>query len=172
MAIFSAAAPKRALMFVVLAAAAAVAHAQDFKVGYVNTDRVLRESNVAKASQAKLEQEFSKREKDLQTLANQIKTASERFEREAPTLPESQRVSRQRQLVSQDQELQRKQREFQEDLNIRKNEELQQVLERANRVIQQIAETEKYDLIVQEVVYVHPRHNITEKVINGLNATR
>jgi outer membrane protein len=172
MAIFSAAAPKRALMFVVLAAAAVVAHAQDFKVGYVNTDRVLRESNVAKASQAKLEQEFSKREKDLQTLANQIKTASERFEREAPTLPESQRVSRQRQLVSQDQELQRKQREFQEDLNIRKNEELQQVLERANRVIQQIAETEKYDLIVQEVVYVHPRHNITEKVINGLNATR
>jgi outer membrane protein len=172
MAIFSAAAPKRALMFVVLAAAAVVAHAQDFKVGYVNTDRVLRESNVAKASQAKLEQEFSKREKDLQTLGNQIKTASERFEREAPTLPESQRVSRQRQLVSQDQELQRKQREFQEDLNIRKNEELQQVLERANRVIQQIAETEKYDLIVQEVVYVHPRHNITEKVINGLNAAR
>lgn len=172
MAFFSTSAPKRAIVFVALAAAAAVSFAQDFKVGYVNTDRVLRESNVAKASQAKLEQEFSKREKDLQTLGNQLKTASERFEREAPTLPESQRVTRQRQLISQDQELQRRQREFQEDLNIRKNEELQQVLERANRVIQQIAESEKYDLIVQEVVYVHPRHNITEKVINGLNAAR
>jgi outer membrane protein len=163
---------KRAALVVTLAVASVAAVAQDFKVGYVNTDRVLREANVAKASQTKLEQEFSKREKDLQALANQIKTASERFEREAPTLPESQRVARQRQLVSQDQELQRKQREFQEDLNMRKNEELQQVLERANRVIQQIAESEKFDLIIQEVVYVHPRHNITEKVINGLNAAR
>lgn len=172
MANFIARALTRSTVYVALAAAVVVAHAQDFKVGYVNTDRVLRESNVAKASQTKLEQEFSKREKDLQAIANQIKAASERFEREAPTLPESQRVARQRQLVSQDQDLQRKQREFQEDLNMRKNEELQQVLERANRVIQQIAESEKYDLIIQEVVYVHPRHNITDKVINGLNASR
>lgn len=172
MAIFSFPALKRAVAVLALAAAAVSGHAQEFKVGYVNTDRVLREANIAKASQTRLEQEFSKREKDLQTAANQLRTASERFEREAPTLSESQRISRQRQLIAQDQEFQRKQREFQEDLNIRKNEELQQVLERANRVIQQIAESEKYDLIVQEVVYVHPRHNITEKVINGLNAAR
>jgi outer membrane protein len=155
-----------------VAMAAFASHAQDFKVGFVNTDRIFREANIAKASQTKLEQEFSKREKDLQAAANQLKTASEKFEREAPTLPESQRISRQRQLVGQDQDFQRKQREFQEDLNLRKNEELQQVLERANRIIKQIAEAEKYDLIIQEAVYMHPKHDITEKVIAGLNGAR
>jgi outer membrane protein len=143
--------------------------AQDFRIGFVNTDRVFRESNQAKAAQVKLEQEFSKREKDLQGMGSQLKAASEKFEREAPTLPESQRVTRQRQLVDQDREFQRKQREFQEDLNLRKNEELQQVLEKANRIIKQVAEAEKYDLIIQEAVYINPKHDITDKVLSGLN---
>jgi outer membrane protein len=157
--------------FIALAAGAMAfsAMAQDFRIGFVNTDRIFREANQAKAAQTKLEQEFSRREKDVQTLATQLKTASEKFEREAPTLPESQRVSRQRQLVELDREFQRKQREFQEDLNLRKNEELQLVLERANRVIKQVAESEKYDLVIQEAVYINPKHDITDKVLSGLN---
>lgn len=146
--------------------------AQDFRIGFVSTDRLFREANIAKAAQSKLEQEFSRREKDLQALAQQLKTASDKFEREAPTLAESQRVVRQRQLINQDQEFQRKQREFQEDLNLRKNEELQAVLERANRVIKQIAEAEKYDLVIQEAVYINPRHDITDKVLTALNALK
>ncbi|MCU0924887.1 MAG: OmpH family outer membrane protein [Hydrogenophaga sp.] len=146
--------------------------AQDFRIGFVNTDRVFREANLAKAAQVKLEQEFSKREKELQGIGSQLKAASEKFEREAPTLPESQRVQRQRQLVEQDRDFQRKQREFQEDLNLRKNEELQQVLERANRIIRQVAEAEKYDLIIQEAVYINPKHDITDKVLSGLNNAR
>jgi outer membrane protein len=152
-----------------LGLATLAAAAQEFRVGFVNTDRIFREANLAKAAQTKLEQEFSRREKDMQTLAAQLKSASEKFEREAPTLAESQRVQRQRQLVEQDRDFQRKQREFQEDLNLRKNEELQTVLERANRVIKQVAETEKYDLVIQEAVYIHPKHDITDKVLNGLN---
>ncbi|WP_405000985.1 OmpH family outer membrane protein [Hydrogenophaga palleronii] len=143
--------------------------AQDFRIGFVNTDRIFREASLAKAAQAKLEQEFLRREKEVQNLATQLKSASEKFEREAPTLPESQRVIRQRQLITQDQEFQRKQREFQEDLNLRKNEELQAVLERANRVIKQIAEAEKYDLVIQEAVYINPKHDITDKVLSSLN---
>jgi outer membrane protein len=119
-----------------------------------------------------LEQEFSRREKEIQTLASQLKSASEKFEREAPTLAESQRVARQRQLVEQDRDFQRKQREFQEDLNLRKNEELQGVLERANRVIKQVAEAEKYDLVIQEAVYINPKHDITDKVLSGLNGAK
>lgn len=145
------------------------AAAQDFRIGFVNTDRIFREASLAKAAQAKLEQEFLRREKEVQNLATQLKTASEKFEREAPTLAESQRVIRQRQLITQDQEFQRKQREFQEDLNLRKNEELQAVLERANRVIKQIAEAEKYDLVIQEAVYINPKHDITDKVLSSLN---
>ena len=159
----------RTLSFCLLGISSLALNAQEFRVGFVNTDRIFREANTAKVAQTKLEQEFSKREKEIQGIGAQLKSASEKFEREAPTLPESQRVARQRQLVEQDREFQRKQREFQEDLNLRKNEELQQVLERANRVIRQVAETEKYDLIIQEAVYINPKHDITDKVLSGLN---
>jgi outer membrane protein len=146
--------------------------AEDFRVGFVNTDRIFREANSAKQAQAKLEQEFSRREKELNDLGASLKTASDKFEREAPALSEAQRGQRQKLLVDQDREFQRKRREFQEDLNARKNEELQQVLDRANRVVKQVAEAEKYDLILQEAVYINPRHDITDKVIRALNSVR
>jgi outer membrane protein len=155
-----------------IALAGFTATAQEFKVGVVNLDRIFREANSAKTAQTKLEQEFSKREKELGELAAQLKTLSDKFEREAPTLAESQRTTRQRQLVDQDRTFQTKRREFQEDLNARKNEELQQVIERANKVVKALAESEKYDLILQESVYVNPKHDITDKVIKALNAAR
>lgn len=150
--------------------ATSVAQAEDYRVGYVSTDRIFREANSAKTAQAKLETEFAKREKDLNELGNSLKSLSDKYEREAPTLSEGQRNTRQKQLVDQDRDFQRKRREFQEDLNARKNEELQAVLERANKIVKQVAEAEKYDLVVQEAVYVNPKHDITEKVIRALNA--
>ena len=144
--------------------------AQEFRIGFVSTDRIFKEASTAKAAQSKLEQEFSKREKDLVDLQASLKSMADKFEREAPTLAEAQRTSRQKQLVDQDREFQRKRREFQEDLNSRKNEELQQVLERANKVVKQVAESEKYDLVLQEAVYVNPKHDITDKVIKVLNS--
>jgi outer membrane protein len=143
--------------------------AQDFRVGFINTDRIFREANTAKVAQTKLEQEFSKREKELVDLGNSLKTNSEKLERDLPTLSETQRTTKQRQLADQDREFQRKRREFQEDLNARKNEELQMVLEKANKVVKQVAEAEKYDLILQEAVYINPKHDITEKVIKAIN---
>ena len=96
---------------------------------------------------------------------------SQAQQREAPTLAESQRTARQKQLIEQDREFQRKRREFQEDLNARKNEEQQVVIERANRAVKQVAEAEKYDVIFQEAVYINPKHDITDKVIKSLNAS-
>ena len=151
---------------------ALAAHAQEFRVGFVNTDRIFREANTAKQAQAKLEQEFARREKELVDMGNTLKTASEKLERDAPTLSETQRNQRQKQLVDQDRDFQRKRREFQEDLNTRKNEEFQQVLERANRVVRQVAEAEKYDLVLQEAVYINPKHDITEKVIKAINTSK
>jgi outer membrane protein len=161
---------RHTLLAAALGLGALTATAQDFRIGFVNTDRIFRESNPAKAAQTKLEQEFSKREKELDDQGNQLKTASDKFEREAPTLPESQRANRQRQLVEQDRDFQRRRREFQEDLGVRKNEELQAVIERANRVIKQVAEGEKYDLVIQEAVYINPKHDITDKVLKVINA--
>jgi outer membrane protein len=163
--------PRKLLLGSLMALAAISAGAQEFKVGIVNLDRIFREANSAKAAQTKLEAEFGKREKDLNDVGTQLKNLSDKFEREAPTLSESQRNIRQKQLVDQDRDFQRKRREFQEDLNARKNEELQQVIERANKVVKTLAEAEKYDLIVQEAVYVNPKHDITDKVLKSLNAS-
>jgi outer membrane protein len=153
-----------------LACAATGTRADDLKIGYVNSDRVLRDAAPAKAAQAKLEAEFSKREKDLADIATRLKADSDRLDKDGPTLGEAERARRQRELVDQDRELQRKRREFQEDLNQRKNEELGAVVERTNKVIKQIFETEKYDLILQEAVFWSPKVDITDKVIKALNA--
>jgi outer membrane protein len=146
------------------------AMAQDSKIGYINTQRITTESAIAKTAQAKLEQEFSKRGKELADLQTALKTFSEKFERDAPTLTESQRASRQKEGAELNRDFQRKQREYQEDLNGRRNEELQQVLEKANKAVKKVAEDEKYDLVIQEVVYSNSRHDITDKVLKILNA--
>ena len=144
--------------------------AQELKIGYVNSERVLRESAPAKAALARMEADFSKRERELTDQASRLKAAADRLDKEAPTLSEAERNRRQRDLVEQDRDLQRKRREFQEDLNQRRNEETAGIVERANKVIRQIYESEKYDLILQDVVFAGPRVDITEKVIKALNA--
>ncbi|MFM2065160.1 MAG: hypothetical protein RLZZ584_69 [Pseudomonadota bacterium] len=153
-----------------LAVLAPVAQAQELKIGYVNSDRVLRDAAPAKAAQAKLEVEFGKREKELNDAASKLKAAADKLDKDAPTLSEVERNRRQRELVEQDRDIQRKRREFQEDLNQRKNEELSAVVERANKVIKQIYETEKYDLVLQDAVFASTRVDITDKVIKALNA--
>ncbi len=155
-----------------LTSLSAVVTAQEVKIGFINTDRIFRDANSAKTAQTKLEQEFMKREKELNDQGAQIKSAADKLEKDAPTLSEAQRTSRQKQLTDQDRDFQRKRREFQEDLNVRKNEELQIVLERANKVVKQVAEAEKYDYVLQEAVYVNPKHDITEKVLKVLNAAK
>ena len=152
-----------------LAFAGVAAQAQELKIGYVNSDRVLRDSAPAKAAQAKLEAEFGRREKELNEAGLRLKNAADKLDKDSPTLSETERNRRQRELVDQDREIQRKRREFQEDLNQRKNEELTGVVERANKVIKQIFETEKYDLILQEAVFAGPRVDITDKVIQSLD---
>jgi outer membrane protein len=162
----------RTLIALAAFSASSLVSAQEFKIGFVNTDKIFKEANTAKSAQTKLEQEFAKREKDLIALGDTLKTNSDKLERDAPTLSEAQRNTRQKALLEQDRDFQRKRREFQEDLNARKNEELQTVLERANRVVKQVAEAEKYDLVLQEAVYINPKHDITDKVIKALNAQR
>jgi outer membrane protein len=153
----------------VISLAAAPAIAQELKIGYVNSERVLREAAPAKVAQTKLEAEFGKRERELNDQAARLKAAADKLEKDMPTIAASEQTRRQRELVEQDRDLQRKRREFQEDLNQRRNEELAGVVERANRVIKQIFDSEKYDVILQEVVFAGPRVDITDKVIKALN---
>jgi len=144
--------------------------AENLKVGFVNTERVLREAAPAVKAQKKLEKEFQPRDQELQKMDKEIKELQGQLEKEAMTLPESDRRKKERELGEMTREFQRKQREFREDLNLRRNEELAGVLERANKVIRGIAEQEKFDLILQEAVFVSTRIDITEKVLKALAA--
>jgi outer membrane protein len=153
-----------------LALVALGAQAQELKIGYVNSDRVLREASMAKAAQSRLEAEVAKRDKVLADMTATLKNAAEKLEREALTLSEGDRARRERDLGDQDREIQRKRREMQEDMAQRKNDEVGAIVDRANKVIKQIFETEKYDLILQEAVFAGPRIDITDKVIKALNA--
>lgn len=145
------------------------AAAEEVKIGFVSTERIFREAAPAKAATAKLEQEFSKREKDLQDLAGKVKSIAERLDKDAPVLSDTERAKRQKEIAEMDKDFQRRQREFREDLNQRRNEELAAVLEKANKVIKQLAEAEKYDIVFQEAVYFSPRIDITDKVLKALN---
>ena len=146
----------------------AVAHAADFKVGVVDTERVLRESAPALMAESKIEKEFSGRDQEIKKLMKQAKELQALLEKEDSKFSDADRRNKERELTSMNADLQRMQREFREDLNQRRNEELAAVLERANRTIKAIAESEKYDIIFQEAVYASPRIDITDKVIKAL----
>jgi len=146
-----------------------VAHGADYKIGFVNTERLFREAAPAKRAQQKLEKEFSTRDAEQQKLSKQVRDLQSQLDRDGPTMGEAERRNKERDLANQMRDLQRMQREIREDLNLRRNEELAGVQERANKVIQQIAEAEKFDLIIQDpVVYASQRIDITDKVIKAL----
>jgi outer membrane protein len=142
------------------------------KIGFVNIDRILRDAAPAVRAQKKIEAEFSKRDQELGRQAESLKRAQDAFQKNGPTMSESERRNREREITDLDREFQRRQREFREDLNQRRNEELAGVLERANRAVRQISETEKFDIVFQEAVWVDPRIDITDKVIRALDDTK
>ena len=159
---------------IALALAAAMFSAPVFaedigRIGVVNSERIFKDSNMAKASQTRLQNEFAKREKELRDDAQKIKTAAEKLDKEAAGMTDTERVRRQRELADADRELQRKQREFTEDVNQRSFEERSKIAQKANQALKIVAEARKLDLIVQEAAYVNPRIDVTDEVIKALN---
>ncbi len=142
--------------------------ASELKVGYVNTQRIFRDAPAAQKAAKKLESEFSKRDQELQRMGKQLQSLQENLEKNAVTMAEGDRRTKEKEFGELSREFQRKQREFREDLNLRQNEENAAVIEKANRAIKQIAESEKYDLVLQDVVWVSPKLDITDRVIKVL----
>lgn len=159
---------RKAIAASVLVFAGSYAYAQDIRVAFFDGQRVLNESMPAKLATAKIKQEFSRREKELDDLNEQLRSAVRKFEKEASALNELERTRRQRELTDLDQDFNRKQRIFSEDLGQRKQEELNILAERAQKVVRQIAEAEKIDLVVQDAVFFNPRIDITDKVLRAL----
>ncbi len=148
------------------------AQAADLKIGFIDADRINRESVPAERATKKLEKEFAPREQEVRKLEQQIKALQGQLEKDGVTMSESDRRNKETELGRQTRDYQRLQREFREDLNLRRNEELASLFERANKVIKQIAESEKFDIILQEAVYRSPRIDITEKVLKALSSEK
>jgi outer membrane protein len=157
------------LMGVLLAGAA---NAVELKVGYVNTQRIFRDAPAAQKAAKKLEGEFAKRDQELQRMAKQLQGLQENLEKNSVTMAETERRSKEKEFGELSREFQRRQREFREDLNLRQNEENAAVIEKANKAIKQIAESDKFDLILQDVVWVSPRLDITDRVIKALSEAK
>lgn len=153
------------LMMVVSGASAIAA---DLKIGFVNTERILRESAPAVRAQKKLEKEFAARDQELQKMAKQARDLQIYLEKEGVTVSEAEKRNKERELANLNRDFQRSQREFREDLNLRRNDELAIVQDRARKAILSIAESEKFDLIIEEAVYISPRIDITDKVLRAL----
>ena len=151
-----------------LSLAAAASGAADLKIGFIDAERINRESAPAERASKLLEKEFAPRAQDLQRREAQIKALQGQLEKEAVTMSESDRRAKEQELARVSLDFQRMQREYREDLNLRRNQELSALFERANRVIRQIAESEKFDLILQEAVYRSPRMDITDRVLKAL----
>jgi len=153
---------------VVLVSAFAATPVLADKVGFVNTERLIREAPLSVAAQKKLEREFATRDGELQKLAKQARDLQAQLDKDGVTMSDSDRKAKERDLGNLNRELQRQGREFREDLNLRRNEELGQIQERARKAIQEIARAEKYDLIVEQAVYVDPKNDITDRVMKAL----
>lgn len=156
------------VLVVILLPFAVAASAAELKVGFVNTERVFREAGPALKAQKKLEKEFATREQELQKMAKQAKELQAHLERDGVTISESDRRNKERDLANLNRDFQRAQREFREDLNLRRNEELGAVHDRARKTIMEIAEKEKFDLVLEDAVYFSPRIDITDRVLKAL----
>ncbi len=146
--------------------------AAETKIGFVNSDRLMREAAPAVRAQQRLEKEFEKRDQDIQRMAKDLQAMQEEMERSGTSMAEADRRIKERAFNDLNRDFQRKQREFREDLNQRRNEELASVLDKANKTVKQIAEAEKFDIIFQEAVYASPRIDITDKVVKALSEAK
>ena len=142
----------------------------DTKIGFVNSDRVMREAAPAVRAQQRLEKEFEPRDRELKRMADELQALQQELERKGASMNESERSRKERAFAEMSRDFQRKQREFREDLNQRRNEELARVLDQANKAIKKVAEDGKYDLVLQDAVYASPRIDITDQVIKALES--
>ena len=158
----------RLMLIATMSVCAGLASAAELKIGFLDAERVNRESAPAIRASKELEKEFAPRIQELQKMERQLKESQAALEKDGMTMGETERARREQDMARIGRDFQRAQREYREDLNQRRNEKLADLFQRANRVIQQIAEAEKFDLIVQDAVYRSPRLDITDKVLKAL----
>ncbi|WP_434627246.1 OmpH family outer membrane protein [Chromobacterium sp. CV08] len=151
----------------VLSVAALPVHAADFKLGFINIERVYREAGASVAIYKKLDKEFAGRRDELKKMESRAKELESMLGKSSLSADDRKRYERE--FAGLDRDYRAKSRELAEDYNQRRNEEFASVTERANRVVKDIAQREQYDLILQEAVYINPKFDLTPQVLKELD---
>lgn len=144
------------------------ANAAELKIGVVDAERLTRESAPAQRASKQLEKEFAPRLQAIETRAKRIAELQQKLEQGGASLNAGDRRSTEQELQRLSLDAERQRREYDEDLNTRRRQELTALFERAHRIIQRIAEAEGYDLVLQDAVYRTPGADMTERVLDAL----
>jgi len=147
-----------------------VCRADEYKIGVINTDRILREAAPAKEAAKKLEQEFKARDADVTKREQELRELASRLDRDGATLSEADRSTRQRDIESRTREIERLRRQLAEDLKTRQFDEMSKIKERLDVVLTKMAKDQGYDLILQDGLYVGRSVDITDTVIKAFEA--
>ena len=158
----------KSLAFVILFIASYGAYA-DLKVGFVQVDKILQEAPQTIESNKKLEKEFSSRTDRLKADVKTLKDKESAFSKDALTMKESERDAKEKSLSQLRVDVQRKERELREDINIRRNEELGGLQEQINKAVTSVAKAESFDLVLYNgVAYASEKIDITDKILKSL----
>lgn len=155
----------------VMLALASPARADSYKIGVLHVDRILRQSQAAKAAHDRIEREFKPRDAAIAKQEQALRDAQAAYERDRPTLSDDQRTARERTLDLQSRDVQRVREQFNEDLRARQFEELDKLKGRLDKVITEYAKANHYDLILQDALWVGNSVDITGDIIKALDAS-
>ncbi|HEY3178410.1 MAG TPA: OmpH family outer membrane protein [Casimicrobiaceae bacterium] len=154
-------------LIVLVGLGSAICVADEYKIGVINTERILREAAPAKEAARKIEQEFQSRDAALTKQEQELRDLVSRAERDAMTTAEGERNARQRDIELRGREIERQRRQLAEDLKTRQFDEMTRIKERLDAVLTKLAKDQGYDLILQDGVYVGRSVDITDAVIKA-----
>lgn len=144
--------------------------AHEIKIGFVNSARVLQEAPQAERARVKLQSEFAPRDKKIVAMQKALKKLEDKMSRDSAVMSEMVRKKKERKLLTMKRDLKRAREEFNEDLNLRRNEELNDLQQKVYEAIVSLAKEEKYDVILGDsVMFASKRVDITEKIIKRLS---
>ena len=156
------------LAFVTLFLASLSVYA-DLKVGFVQVDKILQEAPQTIESNKKLEKEFSSRTDKLKADVKALKERESSFSKDALTMKDSERGTKEKSLSQLRVDVQRIERELREDINIRRNEELGGLQEQINKAVTAVSKAEGYDLVLYNgIAYNSEKIDITDKILKSL----
>ena len=158
-----------AAALVVATSTTGVAYSQAaLKIGVINVGRLLEQSPQSALVSKKLQDEFGPRQRDIEAMAQRLKTRQETFTRDAPVMSEEERLNLERQIRDGQRDLERTQNEYIEDLNVRRNEEVGRLQREVLQKVQEYARAQQYDLVLADAIFVSTAVDITEAVLAAL----